>query len=132
MMKALEKVMSDERLSKMIDFTEISDTDDLWRYFEEIAAIEYIARNAPNTVLAEKDFKHRVTRDMFHIIRLNIAKNGGWCSFSECIGAIGKNKSIEYLLDYPQFVLRIFGFDTLTCITCDAAFRTTEESLMNG
>lgn len=131
-MKALEKVMSDERLSKMIDFTEISDTDDLWRYFEEIAAIEYIARNAPNTVLAEKDFKHRVTRDMFHIIRLNIAKNGGWCSFSECIGAIGKNKSIEYLLDYPQFVLRIFGFDTLTCITCDAAFRTTEESLMNG
>lgn len=131
-MKALDKVMSDERLNKLVDFAEIENDMDMWRYFEEIAAIEYIARNAPNTVLAEKDFKHRITRDMFHIIRLNIAKNGGWCSFSECIGAIGKNGSVEYLLEYPHLVLRVFGFDTLTCITCDAAFRTTEESLMNG
>lgn len=131
-MKALDKVMSDERLNKLVDFAEIENDMDMWRYFEELSAIEYMARKAPKTRLTESSFRHRLTRDMFHIIRLNIEKNGGWCSFSECIGAIGKNKSIEYLLDYPQFVLRVFGFDTLTCMTCDAAFRATEESLMNG
>lgn len=101
-----------------------------FRRASELSYLEWWFKNPTvEPMISEKDFSSRVTRDLFHVLKLNRRHNGNrFMNQTEILQALAKNEKYTYLLNEPDLLIDVMSGDKYS-FNCEESFRVTEKWL---
>ena len=101
-----------------------------FRRASELAYLEWWFKNPTvEPMISEKDFSSRVTRDLFHVLKLNRRHNGNrFMNQTEILEALANNERYTYLLDEPNLLIDVMS-GVKYSFNCEESFRVTEKWL---
>lgn len=96
----------------------------------ELSYLEWWFKNPTvEPKISEKDFSSRVTRDLFHVLKLNRRHNGNrFMNQTEILQALANNEKYTYLLNEPDLLIDVMS-GVKYSFNCEESFRVTEKWL---